>query len=197
MGDSHVERTTAATAADAQAVRAFQAGERERFSELVTRHKDRIYGLALKMTGSVDDALDVSQDTFIKALSKLDGLQSPEYFGTWLYRIGLNSAISLLRKRGRVKEADNPEVLEQGRPDNPGLPTPAASLGDKERRELVQRALAELPEAQRLAVVLCDLEGQSYEAIATLLDISKGTVMSRIHYGRKRLREKLARYLER
>ena len=62
---------------------------------------------------------------------------------------------------------------------------------------MVHAALDELPEAQRVAVVLCDLEGQSYESIATLLDISRGTVMSRIHYGRRRLREKLSGYLDR
>ncbi len=196
MTEPRVEEATG-TQADVTAVRAFQAGTRDAFSELVGRHQDRIYGLALKMTGSVDDALDVSQETFVKALGKLEDLRNPEFFGTWLYRIALNCAISQLRKRGRVKEAEGPGLLEQESPGRVGEPIPAHSLGDKERREMVHAALDELPEAQRVAVVLCDLEGQSYESIATLLDISRGTVMSRIHYGRRRLREKLSGYLDR
>ncbi len=191
MGEPQRDQASGTTA-DEKAVVAFQAGDRAAFDQLVHRHQQRIYGLALKMTGAPDEALDVCQESFVKALGKLGSLQNPQYFGTWLYRIALNTAISQLRKRGR--EAENPQVLE--REGKSGEPTPSHSLGQKERREMVQAALAELPEAQRVAIVLCDLEGQSYEAIATLLDISKGTVMSRIHYGRRKLRERLSRYLD-
>ena len=106
-----------------------------------------------------------------------------------------NQARSESRPRtgGRLTETTEPGILERKGHDGK---TPAVSLGDKEKREMVNAALAELPEAQRVAIVLCDLEGQSYEAIATLLDISRGTVMSRIHYGRRKLREKLSRYLD-
>lgn len=186
--DADAERARAA-AADAEAIGRFLQGQRNAFAELVERHQPRIYHLALRMTGSADDALDVTQDAFAKALTKLAGLDEPRYFGSWLYRIAVNTAISRGRRASKAPTNEDPTMIADRAPSPSGGPSDAAEAD--ERAAAVHAALAELPPAQRAAVTLCDLEGHSYQAIARLLDQPIGTVMSRIHYGRKKLRARL------
>lgn len=180
---------------DARAVRAVRAGRREAFAELVHRHQERVHRLCVRVLGSEDDALDAVQDAFARALVRLHTLDEPRYFGTWLYRIALNGACTARRARKRAPEA----LVDPDGASAPAdvRPAPGETAAARELSRVLREALDELPEAQRLAVALCDLEGHSYAAIATLLAISKGTVMSRIHYGRQRLRAILERRLGR
>jgi RNA polymerase sigma-70 factor (ECF subfamily) len=184
--------TYAHASEDAAAIAAFQAGDREAFSQLVARHHPRIFALALRLCRSVDDAMDLTQDTFARALDRLGTLSEPRYFGSWLYRIAINHGISHQRRQDRAPALDPHQLADLVQPSGREAGDPAVV---QERSAAIQAALATLPQAQRAAVVLCDLEGHSYEAIARLLDISIGTVMSRIHYGRKKLRTQLEPWL--
>lgn len=170
---------------DESLVSAFVAGERSAFDELVRRHEDRLFGLALRMTGNRTDALDATQDAFVAAFRRAASFRGDAAFGTWLYRIAINSSQDLLRKRGRnlVAEADEAESPERSA-DERVEDSVVARLD-------VARALAALPDEYREAVVMHDLGGVPYEEIAYLTGAPMGTVKSRISRGRRQLAQLL------
>ncbi len=157
---------------------------------LVRRHEDRIFGLALKMTGNRSDALDATQDTFVTACRRAGSWRGDAAFGTWLYRIGVNACHDLLRKRsGREllepdggTEGGDSWLESRGRPDAGHDVEASVTL----RLDLAH-ALKDLPESQREAVVMHDLGGVPYGEIASLTGVSIGTVKSRISRGRRAL----------
>ncbi|HVL65394.1 MAG TPA: sigma-70 family RNA polymerase sigma factor [Actinomycetota bacterium] len=163
---------------DAELVTRFVAGEEPAFAALMRRHEDRVFALALRMTGDRADALDATQDAFIQAFRRAPGFRGDSAFGTWLYRIAINACHDLLRKRGRapVPEAELPERADTARVDD----ATAARVD-------IAAALARLQEDYRTAVVLHDLGGVPYEEIAVETGVSIGTVKSRISRGRRRL----------
>jgi RNA polymerase sigma-70 factor, ECF subfamily len=175
-----------AQATDEALLEVFLKGREAAFTELVHRHEDRIFALALKMMGNRTDALDATQDTFILAFRQASKFRGESAFGTWLYRIGINACRDLLRKRKRLPDPED----ELPEPDDKGY-------GGANVEELVatrldlKRALAELNDDYREAVCLHDLGGIPYEEIATITGVSIGTVKSRISRGRKRLGELL------
>ncbi|HWL64864.1 MAG TPA: sigma-70 family RNA polymerase sigma factor [Actinomycetota bacterium] len=171
----------AAGAADESLVDLFLGGDEGAFEELMRRHENRIFSLALRMMGDRAAALDVTQDTFITAWSRASSFRKDSAFGTWLYRIGINTAKDHLRKSRRVT-LESTDVLER----KPASGDVAASVGT---RLDVARALQELPEEYREAVCMHDLGGIPYEEIALLTDTPIGTVKSRISRGRRRLAE--------
>lgn len=156
----------------------FVAGEEAAFDTLMRRHEDRVFGVALRMTGDRADALDATQDTFVQAFRRAGSFRGDAAFGTWLYRIAINACHDLLRRRGRapVPEADLPEAAADERIDE----RVAARLD-------VSAALALLQEDYRVAVVMHDLGGIPYEDIAAEVGVSIGTIKSRISRGRRRL----------
>ncbi|MDQ3751863.1 MAG: sigma-70 family RNA polymerase sigma factor [Actinomycetota bacterium] len=161
-------------------------GREESFSELVRRHEDRIFALALRMTGNRPDALDATQDTFLIAARRASSWRGEASFGTWLYRIGINATHDLLRKKKGW------ETLAA----DPAEATPAASsAGGFDEGVVLQmdlaRALASLPSSYREAVVMHDLGDLPYDAIARLTGVEIGTVKSRISRGRRQLAELL------
>jgi RNA polymerase sigma-70 factor, ECF subfamily len=164
----------------------FLRGRESAFTELMRRHEDRIFALALKMTGNRADALDATQDTFILAFRQAGKFRGESAFGTWLYRIGINACRDALRKRKRLPEPEDelPEAADE-RYGGPGVEEVVATRLD------LKRALAELNYDYREAVCLHDLGGIPYEEIAALTGVSIGTVKSRISRGRKRLGELL------
>jgi RNA polymerase sigma-70 factor (ECF subfamily) len=166
---------------DEQLIEAFVAGERPAFEEIVRRHEDRLFGLALRMTGNRTDALDATQDAFVAAFRRAHSFRGDSAFGTWLYRVAINVTQDLLRKRSRDVVSET-EVEEH------------AATGSVERVEDaavarldVARALAALPEEYREAVVMHDLGGVPYDEIARLTQTPMGTVKSRISRGRRQL----------
>jgi RNA polymerase sigma-70 factor (ECF subfamily) len=172
--------------ADEELLEQFLQGDEHAFTELVRRHEDRIFALALKMTGNRTDALDATQDTFILAFRQASKFRGDSAFGTWLYRIGINASKDLLRKRNRLPEPS--DELHESRDEQSGGP----GVEDRVATRLdVKRALSDLNDDYREAVCLHDLGGVSYEEIATVTGVSIGTVKSRISRGRKRLGELL------
>lgn len=177
-------------------VREIRTGDGDAFETLVREYQTRVYNLALRMTGNPEDALDISQETFLKAWRTLGKFRGECSLGSWLYRIASNLCIDLLRRNKRrqaekVISLDDPG--EDGRsmelPDVSG--DPQAMLERAEGRQAVWDCLQELPEEQRLILILREVNGLSYEELGELLGLELGTVKSRIF----RAREKLAKLL--
>jgi RNA polymerase sigma-70 factor (ECF subfamily) len=167
---------------DESLLHAFRGGDHQAFTTLVRRHEDRMFALALRMTGSRADALDATQEAFVTMFRKASSFRGESAFGTWLYRIGINACHDLLRQRARrdEKEGDRPDVEDER------LPRIDEAIA---LRIDLARALAELSEEYREAVVMHDLGGIPYEEIARLTGAAVGTVKSRISRGRRRLAE--------
>ena len=168
---------------DAALLARFVGGEHPAFDALVRRHEDRVFGLTLKMTGDRADALDATQDAFLSVFRKAGTFRSDAAFSTWLYRIAVNSANDLLRKRKRF-----PVVDEDSEPEA------ASSIdvaGQATARLDVQHALQLLPPEYRDAVVMHDLGSIPYDEIAAIMNVQIGTVKSRISRGRRRLADLL------
>lgn len=165
---------------DEELLRSFLDGDQTSFADLIDRHEDRIFALAYRMTGQRSDALDATQEAFVSAFRQAGRFRFDSAFGTWLYRIAINSCHDLLRKR---KRWDSDELDQNEQIDVAGSrfdDSVAASVD-------LSRALARLPEEYREAVVMHDLGGVAYDEIARLTEVPVGTVKSRISRGRRRL----------
>lgn len=162
-------------------------GDRGAFTELVQQNQDRLFASMIQVTGSADEAEEVVQEAFIRAFIKLDTFQRQSLFFTWLYRIAFNSALTRRRrKRARIsldhsRETSGLEIADDGESVDEGM------LRD-ERIGLVRGAMRELTEEHRAILVLREMEEHSYEAIAEILEISLGTVRSRLSRARKQLK---------
>ncbi len=164
-------------------------GDKEAFRELVEAYQTRIFHAANKVLKSEAEAEEVAQESFVKAYLNLDKFKGDSSFYTWLYRITFNMAIDVQRKLARRGgEKISFEESFMGEPDNH---TPDKDLISKESRVLIQNALNELSEEHRNVVVMRDVEGFSYSEIAKIIGVNSGTVMSRIFYARKKMREYL------
>jgi len=186
--------------ADAELVRRTLEGDHEAYHALVDAYQNKVYGIAYGVVHNREDALDVAQEAFIKAFKKLPGFRGSSTFYTWLYRITVNLAIDHARKKKHMVTVDyDDQTLEQAPPES-GVQrsretNPLEVLKREELSETIMSAIMELPEEQRATVVLREIEDLSYAEIAAVLGCSIGTVMSRLHYGRKKLRQKLSGYL--
>jgi RNA polymerase sigma factor (sigma-70 family) len=154
------------------------------WDEVVRMHSGRVYRLAYRLTGNRHDAEDLTQETFVRVFRSLSSY-TPGTFEGWLHRITTNLFLDLVRRRARIRFEALPDDAErvQGRE-----PSPAQVYDDTHFDADVQAALDALPPDFRAAVVLCDIEGLSYEEIAATLGVKLGTVRSRIHRGRAALR---------
>lgn len=158
------------------------------WDEIVREHSARVYRLAFRLTGNAHDAEDLTQDVFVRVFRSLS-TYSPGTFEGWLHRITTNLFLDGARRKQRIRFdalADDAAERLGGRE-----PTPEKSLADRTFDSDVQAALDALAPDFRAAVVLCDIEGLSYEEIAATLGVKLGTVRSRIHRGRAQLREAL------
>jgi len=159
------------------------------WEEIVTQHSARVYRLAYRLTGNPHDAEDLTHDVFIRVFRSLSSY-TPGTFEGWLHRITTNVFLDKMRRKQRIRFDALPEdAASRMASKEPG---PEQTYHDTHFDDDVQRALDALPPDFRAAVVLCDIEGLSYEEIATTLGIKLGTVRSRIHRGRALLREALA-----
>jgi RNA polymerase sigma-70 factor (ECF subfamily) len=176
------EETDAALAARAA------GGDREAFGALVSRYQAAVRRVARAVTGDDHDADDAAQDAFLSALDRLETYDRKRPFGPWLMRIATNAAIDLLRRRA-VRKADllHEAVAAPGR-------SPESEAALTELRERLKAALANLPERQRIAVVLFDVEGYPHAEIAEILGIPEGTARSDVFHGRRALRQALGVY---
>ncbi|MCR4403505.1 MAG: sigma-70 family RNA polymerase sigma factor [Firmicutes bacterium] len=171
------------------------------FEELVKRHDRKLYNVALRLTGNPDEAKDLAQEALLRAYRGFGRFQLGTSFEKWLFRIAANLYIDRLRKQRNVRfeSLDEPIPTASGQVEK-ALPDWSNNPEDvAEQNELagqVQAALRSLPINYRLAVILYDLEGFSYEEISGILRCSIGTVRSRIHRGRRLLRERLTPYVK-
>jgi RNA polymerase sigma-70 factor (ECF subfamily) len=159
---------------------------------LVRRYQDRLYNTVFRLVENADDAHDVVQEAFLSAYQSLNSFKGDALFFTWLYRIAFNTAISLKRKR-RVALR-----IESGRGDGGNEPLdasefsrPGHALERAEEERRVHNALSRLSAEHRAVLVLKDMEGQKYEAMAEILQVPIGTIRSRLHRARLELRELL------
>ena len=163
-----------------------QNGDRSAFSELVRLHAQGVLNVIHRMCGDVQLAEDAAQETFIRAWLNLPSYRPQTSLRSWLYRIAVNAATDMLRKEKHIL----PEDIEDLQLTDGG-PAPESLASQKERIALVQTAVLSLPEASRAVLVLREYEELSYQEISATLDIPIGTVMSRLNYARKLLKEKL------
>ena len=157
------------------------------WEEIVEQYSDRVYRLAYRLTGNRHDAEDLTQDAFVRAFRSLD-TYTPGTLGGWLHRITTNLFLDQARRRQRIRF----DALSDERAARLTSGVDPSDLINQTFDDDVEQALQALPPDFRAAVVLCDVEGMSYEEIADILDAKLGTVRSRIHRGRAMLREALA-----
>jgi RNA polymerase sigma-70 factor, ECF subfamily len=179
-----------------------RAGDARAFDTLVTRYTGEVYGLLYRITEDGKEAEDLTQETFLRALKAISKFRGDADLKTWLFRIAINQSKNRFRwwkrrKREKTVSLDAPV----GDSDTPlsetfssGTADPEANLLQRERESVLNKALFALPEIFREAVILCDIEGLTYEEIAATLEINIGTVKSRIARGRLELRKKLESY---
>jgi len=169
---------------DADLVRLCQDGDMTAFEQLFHRHQEQVYGVASRMMGTPEDALDVTQEIFLKAYQKIGKFKFKSSFSTWLYRLATNLCIDELRKRKRTANtAPLEEAVSQADTD-----TPEENAISKDRESQVWKAINSLKEKERAIIVLRDMEGLSYKEIAEVLGCSLGRVKSRIHEARQSLK---------
>jgi RNA polymerase sigma-70 factor (ECF subfamily) len=178
---------------DAALVERLQGGDTKALDELFRRHRDTAFGIAYRLLGSREDALDVVQESFIHVLRGIEGFRGQASFRTWLYRIVTHAALDYRRYRSH-RQADSLDVENAPEPEatGPSQQTPQEEAQEHDLRRAIDDALANVSEKNRAALVLYALEGMSYKEVAEVLGISVGTVMSRIFNARQRLRELLA-----
>jgi RNA polymerase sigma-70 factor (ECF subfamily) len=165
-------------------VRRVQRGDESAFGVLVERYVDSGYVAAMAVLGNPHDAEDAVQNAFIRALERIEQLQPGSPFGPWFYRVLRSTALNLRRREVLRSHDEIPASASMGS-------NPATVLDRGLTRDLVLGALAELPEMQRMAVTLYDLEGYSHQEIAGILGIAVGTSRAHVHHGRKALRNRL------
>ena len=176
---------------DDECIARAQQGDVAAFSELVARYQDRIYRFLVRLTRSQDDALELTQETFLSAYQALPRWRPDARFTTWLFRIARNEAFDWLRRRKLVEfvALGDEQDLDVADP----APTPDSALETVQRLRELDRALARLPTEHREILLLREIEDMSYDEIAEVLDISLGTVKSRIARARTGLLEKMPR----
>ena len=165
-------------------------GEQNAFSELVCIHAQGVRNVIYRMYGNTQIAEDAAQETFIQAWLHLPSFRPQTSLRNWLYRIAINAATDMLRKEKRIL----PNSMEDMQLRDP-QPSPEAIAFHEEQATFVKKAVLSLPDACRAVLVLREYEGLSYQEIADTLNIPLGTVMSRLNYARKLLKEKLERKL--
>jgi RNA polymerase sigma-70 factor (ECF subfamily) len=200
-------RSLILTHSDTSLIARCQKADITAFNEIVARYKGKIYNYLYRMTGSAEDAEDLTQEVFVRMYTNIGSFRAEASLSTWLFRIAGNLCVDAFRRgkkeRGMVQSLDAPYVSEDGDEGAYGTrdvpdwsQEPMTLFAHKELGAQIQTALEKLPPKLRAAVVLHDIEGLPYEEIAAVEHIPLGTVKSRIFNARVALREHLRPYLE-
>jgi RNA polymerase sigma-70 factor (ECF subfamily) len=190
---------------DRKLVAQCQKGDEEAFRTLVEKYHKKAYSIALGMVHNPEDALDVTQEAFIKVHKYIDNFKGSSSFYTWLYRIVINLCIDFLRREGKYSTVGYDDALTHGKEgevqepvvpaEHVDNPNPSHELGRKEVGEQIQRAIELLSPNHRAVILMREVEGLSYREMARILGCSQGTVMSRLHHARYKLRKLLKEYI--
>ncbi|MER7114845.1 RNA polymerase sigma factor SigM [Saccharomonospora azurea] len=172
---------TAAAPTDADLIAAHAAGDPHAFNELVRRHRDRMWAVALRTVRDPEEAADALQDAFISAFRAASNFRAESQVTTWLHRIVVNACLDRVRRRQARPTVPLPDTSHQ----EPAVPRD--SVSERETRLVIKDALDQLPEEQRVPIVLVDVEGYSVAETAQMLGIAQGTVKSRCARGRAKL----------
>jgi RNA polymerase sigma-70 factor (ECF subfamily) len=186
---------------DHSLIEATKRGDESAFAEIVNRYRNPIVNYLYRFLNDYEEAVDLAQETFVRVYFAVDRYHTGFAFSTYIYRIATNLAISELRRRKRRRllsltglfQSDPEETAEFQPRDERSLPD--ETLVEDEKSKVIARAIAALPEKYRVAVILRDVEGRSYEEIAEIMELGLGTTKSRINRGRGLLKEKLKFYL--
>lgn len=183
-------------------------GDSAAMERLILRYQDRIYNVILKICANFDDAAELTQDTFVKIIEKIEQFEERSRFYTWAFRIAVNLTLTYCQRNVKLGlrslDADTGQESESVSGgtklkdflSNQSTPDPAELAGDRELRQLALKALMKLDDKQRTIVVLRDIEGMSYSQIAQVLEIEAGTVKSRLSRARSELREILEAFIQ-
>ena len=188
---------------DAPLIERIIAGDQAAFTELVRRYEGKVYQLALRLTGNQMDANDVIQEVFLSVYQKLHTFRGQAAFSSWLYRITANASFAKLNQRKRAAAVSIDDVLPAVEGQSPGgtfsewSQKPDTILFNKEARAALEKAINDLPEEFRTVVILRDVENQSNQEVAEILNLSVAAVKSRLHRARRALRRTLGEYLDR
>ena len=172
-----------------------QQGDQEALKEIFNKYHKKVYRIAYGVVRHREEALDIVQEVFIKLFRSIKNFKGKSHFYTYLYRMVMNTAIDHARKTGKqfISSLDEEGSFE---PSDELEKGPERILLQKELEERVKGAMEKLPAEQRAALIFRDVEGLSYQEMAEAMGCSIGTVMSRLHYGRKRIQELLKDYVE-
>lgn len=187
---------------EARFIAALRRRDERAFNALLLRFQDRVFNLVRRLVGSPEEARDVTQEVFVTVFEKIETYRGDASLATWLYRIAANQAKNRIKYLSRRKEKQSESLDAMTVPPtesrlSAAIPRPDQAVARERVARLVDRALGELDDEQRLVVVLRDVEGQSYEDIAEITGLQLGTVKSRIHRARTRLKELLGPHLDR
>jgi RNA polymerase sigma-70 factor (ECF subfamily) len=184
------------SAEDPVLVKAAQAGEMAAFEELVARHRDKIYARAYSMMRNEEEAIDLSQEAWVKGWQRLNQFQGESSFGTWMTRIVINLCLDQLRKQKRQRTESIEELSEDSGGVERQMPVvtvnPTARLERGELRQRIDRALGQLSHEHRTVLILHEFQEMEYKEIAKTMGCSIGTVMSRLFYARRKMAALLA-----
>lgn len=191
---------------EAQLILRSQQGDISAFNQLVLQYQQAVYNVALRMLGERESAADVTQETFIAALRAIQTFRAGSSFRAWLLRIASNQACDQWRRTHRHVQESLDSLTDEDEPHTASILSTLIATGDQvnpeesllthELQELISRGLQTLPLEQRIAVILCDVQGLSYDEIAQTTVATLGTVRSRIARGRVRLRDYLYQHRE-
>ncbi len=178
------------SAEDQELVKAAQGGDMQAFEQLVARHRDKIYARAYTMMRNEEEAVDLSQEAWVKGWQRLKQFQGESSFGTWMTRIVINLCLDQLRKHKRQHTESIEEMNEESGGVERQMPivtvNPTAGMERTELRHRIDRALAQLSYEHRTVLVLHEFEELEYKEIAKVMGCSIGTVMSRLFYARRK-----------
>jgi len=184
---------------DNSLVRNARRGDAQAFRALVERYQRRVYQLALGMVKDADEAMDITQETFVRVHRYLPSFKGESSFFTWTYRIATNLCLDAARRRGRSERVEmdesDAEIEAHMDPPSAALAGPQRAALNAELKAKIDDALASLSENHRAILLLREVEGLSYEELAQALGIRKGTVMSRLFHARLKMQRKLREYL--
>ena len=184
---------------DQELVARVQSGDMEAFDLLVEKYKTRLYAVIYNILGNHEDAADLSQETFLKAFKSIGGFRGKANFYTWIYRIGVNTALNFIKQRKYAHMSLNemdPRLEEEPLfKELVSKETAGRRLDRRELQEKLNEALQKLSQEHRTVVVLHDIEGMKHHEIAAVLKCSEATARSRLFYAHQQLQALLANYL--